>query len=89
MVDGWGAGAEGWEGMASPALGGGGTGECVAGAVVCGTAPGCGGGGEYVVVAVGSVVVGVARLPGAVPVGTGRLGAAPGCAGGAPGCAVA
>lgn len=41
-------------------------------------------------VAVGMVVVGVAvRLLDAVPVGTGRLGAAPGWAGGAPGCAVA
>lgn len=77
--------------MASPAFGGGGTGEVPDGAVGCRTAPGWGGGGVYVgVVAVGIVVVGVAvRLAGcAVPVWTGRLGAAPGWAV-APGCAVA
>lgn len=82
--------------MASPAFGGGGTDDCAAGAVGCGTAPGCGAGGEkadVAVVAVGRVVVGVAvRLPGwatVVAVGAGRLGVAPGWAGGFSGCAAA
>lgn len=72
---------------AAPALGGGGTGDCVDGkgfvAVGSGMAPGCGGAGDCKDVVVGALVVGVAvRLPGsceaAVAVGAGTLGAAPG-----------
>lgn len=86
-VEGWGAVVacvvDGKEGvMASPALGGGGTVACALAVGGCGTAPGWGGGGDWVDVEVGRVDVGVGmRLPvGSVTaaVGAGRLGAAPG-----------
>jgi len=83
----------GFCGIASPAFGGGGTGDCACGAgmVATGAAPGCGGAGDSEVDVVGNVVVGVDLrfVVGAVAavdaVGTGRAGAAPGCAS----CAVA
>lgn len=76
---------DGIEGLTtSPAFGGGGTGDDVPGAVGSGIPPGCGGGGDWVdiVVVAGRGAVGVAvRVFGAaLPVGPGRLGAAPGCA---------
>lgn len=76
-------------GIVSPAFGGGGIDEEVddepvgVGAVGSGVAPGCGGGGDWVDVVVDArVVVGVAVsvVPAALPVGAGRLGAAPGSA---------
>lgn len=71
---------------ASPAFGGGGTGDCDCGALLyaaeTGAAPGCGAAGDSEVV--GRLVVGVAvRLAvgaAAAAVAVGRLGAAPGCA---------
>lgn len=75
--------------MASPAFGGGGTGEGAVGVKPAtggvGIAPGCGAGGDWEVVE-GKVVVGVAALPAlggkGAAVGAGRLAAAPGSGGG-------
>lgn len=77
-------------GTASPAFGGGGTGEGAVGVRPAtggvGIAPGCGAGGDWEVVE-GNVLVGVAVALPAVggtgaAVGAGRLAAAPGAAGG-------
>jgi hypothetical protein len=96
-VEGWGAvvvcavdGRDGEIVTACPAFGGGGTIDCAAVVCTCGTAPGCGGGGDCVDDVVGRVDVGVGMRfacdPPTAAVGAGKLGAAPACAGKASGC---